>query len=567
MASQPAFRYRGRAMRWGGIIWALFCLVGAVAAEDTGNKMRGRPKTLRTGEWSADYGTYHALLIGVDNYAASEKFNDLGNAVNDVNSLETHLVDVLKWPRDNVTVLRNTEVTREAVQAALEVYGSSLGPRDNLLIWFAGHGTVTAGSGGSWFWIMHDGKNLRYDGGISSLLRGVDSKHLLLVSDSCYAAVSGVDPSGTPDPAEVQRFNATRSRQIITSGDGQPVGDQGEYKSTGNRSEFAGAFLQALRDMDATTPPRTAWQIFKAAQMRTLQTSEGKQTPRCAFLRDDAPSHAGQFIFVHPGFLADDAERNKAFLTEQISHTRYEKGYAIRRDGGLNTLVYTHDDIRRDRDPNPMVLVKHTLLRRTGGTEVPLRPFLIDMREVTVGQFKSFLAGNDRRGTRYLTEPNYGDDNQPVVGVTLAQAAAYAHWAGKELPDENQWFAAAALAWNDSKKEWKRHKYTWSTSRPGLEEKLAWTAFPPPVHADTKDISPWGVQRMGSGVREWCRLAGVRDLSRGVIRGGTVVRASGRDTKATWTSRARLPSDGRIARSNVGFRCIYQLRPVSGGDG
>ena len=72
----------------------------------------------------------------------------------------------------------------------------------------------------------------------------------------------------------------------------------------------------------------------------------------------------------------------------------------------------------------------------------------MDEREVTVRQYRKFLASQgNRRGTRYLNVEGYNDLDQPIVGVTLQQALAYARWVNKSIPNEREWYAAAALHW------------------------------------------------------------------------------------------------------------------------
>jgi hypothetical protein len=81
------------------------------------------------------------------------------------------------------------------------------------------------------------------------------------------------------------------------------------------------------------------------------------------------------------------------------------------------------------------------LVPETEGAEGKARPaFLMDRHEVTVGQFQAFC-----KETRASLPPQPGGiaSRQPVVGVTIAAARAYAAWAGKRLPTLEEWERAA----------------------------------------------------------------------------------------------------------------------------
>ncbi len=75
---------------------------------------------------------------------------------------------------------------------------------------------------------------------------------------------------------------------------------------------------------------------------------------------------------------------------------------------------------------------------------VTLDPFYVDAREVTNEEFARFVEA-----TRYVSEGQWsryagkGRERHPVTSVTWNDASAYAAWAGKRLPTESEWEAAA----------------------------------------------------------------------------------------------------------------------------
>jgi len=83
--------------------------------------------------------------------------------------------------------------------------------------------------------------------------------------------------------------------------------------------------------------------------------------------------------------------------------------------------------------------------------EFDLPAFYMDKTEVTNGQFKRFL---DATGYKPRYPENFlkhwsngtfpaGKEQHPVIWVSLEDAQAYAKWAGKRLPREEEWQKAA----------------------------------------------------------------------------------------------------------------------------
>lgn len=72
--------------------------------------------------------------------------------------------------------------------------------------------------------------------------------------------------------------------------------------------------------------------------------------------------------------------------------------------------------------------------------------FYIDVTEVTVGQFRKFLAESPHKfdsnlwGEVYENSPS---DKHPMINVNWHDAAAYAKWAGKRLSTAAEWEYAA----------------------------------------------------------------------------------------------------------------------------
>jgi hypothetical protein len=85
---------------------------------------------------------------------------------------------------------------------------------------------------------------------------------------------------------------------------------------------------------------------------------------------------------------------------------------------------------------------------------ISLRPFTIDRTEVTNAQFRAFLRDTNYEPsdpTNFLAHwiegaPPHGEQDLPVVYVDLEEARAYAKWAGKRLPTDEEWQHAMQIA-------------------------------------------------------------------------------------------------------------------------
>ncbi|MGQ0540022.1 MAG: ergothioneine biosynthesis protein EgtB [Gemmatimonadaceae bacterium] len=163
---------------------------------------------------------------------------------------------------------------------------------------------------------------------------------------------------------------------------------------------------------------------------------------------------------------------------------------------------------------------------------VRLAPFLIDVAPVTTGDYLAFMEdGGYRRQdlwsaagrawlqdaavaapqywfraggtwhTRYMDRSGPVDRRRPVCHVSYYEAEAYARWAGKRLPNELEWEAAAA--W-DSLRGTSR-EYPWgnepATHRHANIDQLSFE--PAPIGAYPPNVSPIGCYGMIGDVWEW----------------------------------------------------------------
>lgn len=132
---------------------------------------------------------------------------------------------------------------------------------------------------------------------------------------------------------------------------------------------------------------------------------------------------------------------------------------------------------------------------------VYLSAFYIDRHEVTNAEYSKCVRDLECREVRKYTD--FDGPNQPVVGVSWQDAAAFCEWAGKTLPTEAQWEKAArggdgrVYPWGNHTcgcdcaiQEW-RQEY-------GCGKDAPW-----PVGSAEKGSSPYGALDMAGNVWEW----------------------------------------------------------------
>ncbi|HAV41559.1 MAG TPA: sulfatase-modifying factor protein, partial [Acidobacteria bacterium] len=98
-------------------------------------------------------------------------------------------------------------------------------------------------------------------------------------------------------------------------------------------------------------------------------------------------------------------------------------------------------------DPNPIIPYPD----RPAAQTIKIKRFFIDRYPVTNAQYAEFVKKTGYRpadSTNFLKhwingQPPKGQENHPVVWVSLKDAEAYASWAGKRLPAEAEWQYAA----------------------------------------------------------------------------------------------------------------------------
>jgi len=193
--------------------------------------------------------------------------------------------------------------------------------------------------------------------------------------------------------------------------------------------------------------------------------------------------------------------------------------------------------------------------------EAQVTPFYIDRTEVTNAEYKKFIDATGHPAPIHWRGGSFapGEDRLPVTGVTWQDATDYAEWAGKRLPTEVEWEAAARG--NDGR------LYPWGNEwrsgianigiKPGRIEEVG--RFP-------DGASPSGAQDMIGNVWEWTAdEITVYPGSRGTISteplvNYRVVRGGAFDGDKRHDASYRGYLDASKPYPKVGFRCVKDAK-------
>jgi formylglycine-generating enzyme required for sulfatase activity len=272
------------------IAMSLWLLTGVGMAAERGMGVAGSTPQAPAGE-------YWLLSIGVDEYLHWPK---LKTAVNDADAVQKTLTAEFGFTPNRVVSLRNAQATRAAIVQAMRKLAQELRPDDSLLIFYAGHGQLDDLTGaGSWVPVdasRDDASTWIENSSIKTLLRAMKARHVLLVSDSCFAGDffrghRGALPQITDE--YVRKAFGMVSRQAITSGGVEPVSDDGAE----GHSVFTYFLLKGLKE--ATSPyllPSDLWQRIKGGV-----AANARQNPQLGILQDTNAEIGGEFVLFRKG--------------------------------------------------------------------------------------------------------------------------------------------------------------------------------------------------------------------------------------------------------------------------
>jgi dienelactone hydrolase len=232
---------------------------------------------------------------------------------------------------------------------------------------------------------------------------------------------------------------------------------------------------------------------------RTLLRS-GQIPPGMVYVEGRSKGTAGDFSSEKPGFFIDKFEITNKQFKEFIDKGGYQ-----------NPAYWKHEFVR-----------DHVKLSR----------------QEALDYFKDATGRNGPAGWHVGDYPD-GQEDYPVTGISWYEAAAYAEFAGKDLPTSEDWTHAAG--YDD-------YTYSYFAGSNLVPLSNFREMGPEPVGHD-QAINYFGVNDMMGNAREWCWN---RSPAGRIIRGGAW-------NDATYLSkdRSQLPAFDRSLKN--GFRCVLYL--------
>lgn len=300
--SRSLLQAGGRGVRQLLLAFALTGLCASTMAAQgvrRGLEQRGATRGANNG-----FGTYHALIFAVGEQQPRSGLPSLKFPIKEADSLRAVITREYTFEPANVQVVRNP--TREAILDSLEAVAQRLGPDDNLLVVYSGHGGFDE-AGREGYWLAADAANSRKstwipNESIRTWLRTLKARSVLLITDACFSgSLNRSNDERVVLPADNQRaiagalaYARRSSRQAMTAGTAKETVPQ--------VSIFSMEIIAALKARRAP--------VFMAQQLA------GEINPRVAAVAHTTPtfsavpgieSDQGDFVFVRRDRASDVA--------------------------------------------------------------------------------------------------------------------------------------------------------------------------------------------------------------------------------------------------------------------
>jgi hypothetical protein len=216
-------------------------------------------------------GSYYALIIAVQDYQEGSGIKDLDHPVQDAQNLVNVLTTRYTFDQPNLIFLKNPG--RKQIIDTFNQLAQRVRENDNLLIFYAGHGywedRIKQG-----FWLPADAKRESQaewlsNGAIQDYIRGIKSKHTLLITDACFGGGIFKTRSAFSEASRaIVELYKLPSRKAMTSGMLTEVPD---------KSVFIEYLLKRLNEN--AEPFLATLNLFASFNLAVTNNSQVRQVP------------------------------------------------------------------------------------------------------------------------------------------------------------------------------------------------------------------------------------------------------------------------------------------------
>ncbi|MBB6462369.1 caspase family protein [Flammeovirga kamogawensis] len=220
-------------------------------------------------------GKNYLLLIACNDY---QQWTPLVNAVNDAKKIKDVLTTYYHYDKENVFEIYNGDVTKSNISKMVREINTKIGEEDKLLIYYSGHGYYDDFTQEG-YWVpasaamsQDDMSSYLSNTTILNYIKGLNTKHTLLIADACFSgSLFATKSRGMMYAERVENF---KSRWGLSSGGLTEVSDG----NAGEHSPFNHYLTKYLvnNTIEKLTISSIALYVRQTVMSNTMQEPQGK---------------------------------------------------------------------------------------------------------------------------------------------------------------------------------------------------------------------------------------------------------------------------------------------------
>ncbi|MEM9721357.1 MAG: caspase family protein, partial [Bacteroidota bacterium] len=381
----------------------------------------------------------HALVIGIDTYE-DEYIDNLEHPVSDCKKLVELLCSRFTFEQKNIHTLYNAQASRKQIREAFIHCITELGPEDNLLIFYAGHGVWNEVL--EWgYWVPTEARSGEIDDYLGNeevvdLVEKINTQHTVFIADSCFSGdFFDRKRSG------FGQITGARSRWAISSGRLEAVSDNSPF------------FAHLMRVLTDTEDDILVSDLANQVKIATASSSRSQQTPRGEPMMIEG-HEGGEFLFrLRENLLLpkDEGEGDLVYSEERSLEAALPQKMRVGEESLLTVLIRHHSqeslasivaedekfgvnpeeveseefimDFKRDSQ-NRILAVGLILVLEASHFDLPVTQRRVRIKPGKNSSLITFLCTPKREGKLLLTLQVYYEEELIGSGILQAEGIA-----------------------------------------------------------------------------------------------------------------------------------------------